>query len=220
MTANPETPLSFAYQAQSDDGRRVTGTIDAFDAGTAILRLQALRLRVMQIEPLKGSLGAPPADQPAGAAARPRGRALQGDDFAAFNQQLAHLTAAGLPVEAGLRLIAQDMRSGRLAATVRLVADELERGTPLGEAFEKHRARFPALYGQLLEAGVKGGDLSGVLLNLGRHMEMVQRLRSLLWRTVSYPLTVLAALAVVMTFLGLYVIPQFELLFDEFGLKL
>jgi type IV pilus assembly protein PilC len=217
MTTTPDQPLSFAYQAQSDEGRRVTGTIDASDAGTAILRLQALRLRVVQIEPIRATPGAPPAGK---AEAGARGRALHGDDFAAFNQQLAHLTAAGLPVETGLRLIAQDMRSGRLAATVRLVADELERGTPLGEAFDKHRAKFPSLYGRLLEAGVRSGDLSGVLLNLGRHMEMVQRLRSLLWRTVSYPLTVLTALSVVMLFLGLYVLPQFKELYGGFGIKL
>jgi type IV pilus assembly protein PilC len=123
-------------------------------------------------------------------------------------------------VETGLRLIAQDMRSGRLASTVRLVAEELERGTPLGEAFDKHRAKFPSLYGRLLEAGVKSGDLSGVLLNLGRHVEMVQRLRSMLWRTFSYPLTVLTALAVVMLFLGFYVLPQFRELYIGFGLKL
>jgi type II secretory pathway component PulF len=209
MTTVPHTFRSFVYQAQGDDGRRVTGTIDASDAGTAILQLETLQLRVIEIEPLKATVGG--ADVP-----RPRTRALHGDDFAAFNQQLAHLTAAGLPVEAGLRLIAQDMRSGRLAATVALVADELERGVPLGEAFDRHRGKFPALYGRLLDAGVKSGDLSGVLLNLGRHMEMVQRLRSLLWRALSYPLVVLVALAVVLTFLGLYVLPQFEQLYAGF----
>src|SRR5205809_718380 len=81
-----------------------------------------LRLRVLQIEPVARAVRAKP---------------LRGDDFIAFNQQLTHLTKAGLPVEHGLRLIAQDMRSGRLAETVRQVAQELERGTPLGEAFEK-----------------------------------------------------------------------------------
>src|SRR5215217_2374689 len=114
---------SFAYQAQTADGQTLSGTIDAPDAEQASRQLQSLRLRVLEIGPTARAQRAQP---------------LRGDDFLAFNQQLMHLTKAGLPVEHGLRLIAQDMRSGRMAATVREVADELERGTPLGEAFEKH----------------------------------------------------------------------------------
>src|SRR5215211_1034587 len=116
-------PDAFAYQAQTADGQTLSGTIDASDAEHAGSLLQALRLRVLEISP---------------AAHPPRPKALRGDDFVAFNQQQMHLTRAGLPVEHGLKLIAQDMRSGRLAETVRQLAAEMERGTPLDQAFEKH----------------------------------------------------------------------------------
>ena len=102
-------------------------------------------------------------------------RALGGDDFVAFNQQLAQLAKAGLPLERGLRLIAADLGRGRLARAITEVADELERGTPLAEAFDRHRGRFPSLYGRLVDAGVRSGNLSEVLLNLGRHLDMGQR---------------------------------------------
>jgi type IV pilus assembly protein PilC len=59
-----------------------------------------------------------------------------------------------------------------------------------------------------------------MLLNLGRHMEMVYRLRAALWRAFAYPLSVLAALIGVMTFLGIFVIPQFQSLFKSFGVRL
>jgi type II secretory pathway component PulF len=183
----------------------MTGTIDAPDVEHATRQLSALRLRVVRIEPV----------------ARPaRAAPLRGEDFIAFNQQLSQLTSAGLPVEHGLRLIAQDMRSGRLAATVEQVAAELERGTPLGEAFDKHRAKFPPLYGRLIEAGVRAHNLPGVLLNLGRHLELITRLRSMLWRSVSYPLMVLIGLTLVLLFLSVSVIPQFEQIFTDFGVKL
>src|SRR3954468_18223137 len=107
---------SFAYQAQTPDGLRMSGTVDAPDVGEATRRLVELGLRVSEIAP-------------APRAARPR--ALRATDFAAFNQQLAHLAKAGLPLEHGLRLIAADLHSGRLSRTVELVAAELERGTPL-----------------------------------------------------------------------------------------
>src|SRR5205823_1068235 len=83
----------FAYRAQSLDGQPLSGTIDAASADQARERLESLRLRVLELGP------ATPA------AAAPGVRALRGDDFITFNQQLAHLTAAGLPMEQGLRRI-------------------------------------------------------------------------------------------------------------------
>ena len=100
----PVAPISFAYQAQTEHGQPLSGTIDAEDAAQASRLLESLRLRVIHVEPV---------------ARPPRSKPLRGEDFLAFNQQLTHLTRAGLPVEQGLRLIAQDQRSGKLAATVR-----------------------------------------------------------------------------------------------------
>jgi type IV pilus assembly protein PilC len=205
MNESIEQPTSFAYQAQTVDGQAINGSIEAIDADHAQRVLTAMNLRVMQMQPQQR-------------VARPK--PLRGEDFQAFNQQLTQLTAAGLPVEHGLRLIARDMRSGRLAATIREVVAELERGTALGEAFEKFHTRFPPLYGKLVAAGVRANNLTGMLLNLGRHLDLVTRLRSMLWRAFAYPLMVLLALALVMLFLGAVVIPQFAVLFKDFGIQL
>jgi type II secretory pathway component PulF len=205
MTDTAIPSNAFAYQAQTLQGQPVAGTIDAADVEQAQRLLAGLRLRVLQIEPAKEST---------------RGRPLKADDFAAFNLQLAHLTAAGMPVEHGLRLIAQDMRRGRLKTTINQLSAELEKGTPLEQAFENYKDRFPPLYSKLVAAGVRSGDLPGVLLNLGRHMDLVQRLRAAIWRASTYPLMVLAGLALVITFLSLVVIPQFQLMFRDFGVQL
>src|SRR5689334_16900644 len=99
MSAIPNT---FAYRAQSIDGQPLTGTIDAASPDQARERLESLRLRVLELAPAETAAAAPT-------------RPLKGEDFLTFNQQLAHLTSAGMPLEHGLRLIAQDMRSGRVA---------------------------------------------------------------------------------------------------------
>ncbi len=206
MSESPaQPPASFAYQAQTQHGEALSGTIDAADLDQATRRLQSLQLRVLGIEPVAVGVRSSP---------------VGGADFAAFNQQLSHLTAAGLPVEHGLRLIAQDMRTGSLAATVRLVADELERGTPLGEAFDRHRGKFPPLYGRLVEAGVRTNNLPGMLLNLGRHLELVNRLRGAIWRAMAYPLIVLIGLGVVLVFISVFILPKFEEIFRSFGTRL
>ncbi|HEY8668607.1 MAG TPA: type II secretion system F family protein [Tepidisphaeraceae bacterium] len=193
---------SFAYEAQSARGESMSGTIDAAGVDDARRRLEGMNLRVLEIEP---------AGKP------PRPRALKGDDFLAFNEQLSQLASAGMPIEQGLRLIAQDMRSRRLSATVNQIAEELERGTSLGEAFEKHHGQFPPLYGKLMEAGVKTGNLPAMLLNLGRHLELVYRMRAMLWRTFAYPIAVFIGLLLILIFLGHVVLPQFAAIYAEMG---
>lgn len=198
-------PFTFAYRAQSIDGQPLSGTIDAESVDLARERLESLRLRVIDLEPAAASTG---------------GRALRGEDFVTFNQQLAQLAATGLPLEHGLRLIAQDMRRGKVANTIRQIADELEKGEPLAQAFEKRAGQFPPAYGRLIQAGVATNNLSGMLLNLGEHQRTLARLRSALWRAVAYPLTVFVALCLVLAFLGTWVLPQFVTVFQMWGTKL
>src|SRR5262249_11695758 len=152
----------FAYQAQALDGRPISGTVDATNLDDATRQLHAIGLRVLSMEP---------AARPT-----PRAKPLGGDDFIAFNEQLAHLTAVGMPIEQGLRLLAADLKPGRLAPTVHAVAEELDRGTPLDRAIEKYHDKFPPLYARLIDAGIKSNNLSAMLLSLGRHIETVQRL--------------------------------------------
>ncbi|MBI1370966.1 MAG: hypothetical protein GC162_20220 [Planctomycetes bacterium] len=198
---------SFAYEAQTPQGLAVRGSIEAQSFDNARWKLQGMGLIVTSLE-----AAAPPAP--------PRGKPLGAEDFAAFNEQLALLTRSQLPLEQGLKLIADDMRSGPMAATVRELAAKLEAGTPLPEAFDEMRGRFPPVYARLMEVGLATGDLSGVLLNLSEHLAMTQRLRAALWRAVSYPLMVFVALGLVMVFLGVFITPGFEALFAEWDIEL
>jgi type IV pilus assembly protein PilC len=200
------SPLTFAYRAQRIDGQPLSGTIDAESVDQARDRLETLRLRVIQLEP--------------SASAAPGVRPLRGEDFVTFNQQLAQLAAAGLPLEHGLRLIAQDMRQGKVANTIRQIADDLEKGQPLGQAFEKHASQFPTAYGQLIEAGVRTNNLSGMLLSLGQHLQTISRMRAAMWRAISYPLMVFIALCFVIAFIGTFVLPKFQDVFKDFGVRL
>jgi len=190
-------PLStFAYRAQTPDGQAISGTIDANDQAEADRRLLGLQLRVLDLQPAAPSL---------------RSRLWRGqlgaDDFLAFNQQLAQLTAAGLPVEHGLQLIAQEVRRGKLRRTIDLVAADLESGKTLAQAVDAHRGKFPPLYARLIDAGIRAGNLSAVLLNLGRHLTLVRRMQAAVWRALAYPVIVLLAFSAIFLFVMTHVVP-------------
>lgn len=196
---------SYSYRAQTRMGEALSGNIDADSAADAQRKLDLMQLHVLEMKPVE----------------KPRtGGTLSADDLMAFNQQLIHLTSAGLPLERGLRLVAGEMRGGRLASAIRELATDLEAGMPIDKALEKRRGVFPTSYVRLLEAGVKSGSLAGVLLNLSRHLELMRRLRATLWRTLAYPVVVLAALCGVLLFLAVAVIPGFEAIYKDFKVDL
>ncbi len=195
MTDPIPKPSTFAYKAVTSDGQSISGSIDARDQSEALQRLQSLQLGQIQFEP---------------AASPPRPKALRGEDFLAFNQQLAQLTGAGLPVEQGLRMIAVEMRRGSMRRTLDLVAAELESGKTLPEAVAAYRDKFPPLYAQLIDAGIRAGNLSGILLNLGRHLTLVRKLQAALWQALSYPAIVLVAFFGVLYFILVALVPKWE----------
>ncbi len=195
----------FSYRAQTRMGESLSGHIEAASTDDACRKLDLLQLHILELKP----------------AEKPRmGGTLSADELAAFNQQLVHLTSTGLPLERGLRMVAEELKRGRLAAAIRELASDLEAGLPIEQAMEKRRGLFPSSYSRLLEAGVKTGRLAGVLLNLSRHLELMRRLRSTLWRTLTYPLTVLLVLSGVLLFISVGIIPKFEAIFRDFRVEL
>ncbi|MDP9173477.1 MAG: type II secretion system F family protein [Planctomycetota bacterium] len=205
MTDQPQIMPTFAYQAMTPDGQPISGTIDAATAPLAQQRLEAIQLQAIELDI---------APRP------PRGRRMGADDFLAFNQQLAQLTGASLPVEQGLRLIADELQSGSVKQTISQVVAELEKGTTLAQALEIHRSKFPPLYSRLIDAGIRGGNLPGILLNLSRHLTLVQRLRAMLWQSLTYPIMVIGVLVGVVLFIVIDLFPNFEIMFRDFHSEL
>lgn len=190
----------FAYEAQTPQGRPIRGTIQAGSLTDAQHDLLEMRLVVLSISPATARTPKP----------------LTGEDFGAFNEQLAQLTGAGLPVEQGLRLIGSEVSSPRLAATIQLVLADLNAGRTLPEALDRHAVQFPPLYGRLVDAGIRMNNLPAMLFNMGRHLELVKRMRGAIWRTVAYPLMVGIGLLIVMLVLSYGVLPQFAAIFQDF----
>jgi type IV pilus assembly protein PilC len=200
MNPQDKTPGSFPYRAKAPDGQEISGTINAASATAARAKLESLGLADIQLE-----------SEPASPAAEAtRSSALRGEDFLVFNQQLAQLTGAGLPVEQGLRLVAREMSRSSMQQTLNQVAEELEKGKTLPQAVAAHRNQFPPLYSELIDAGIRAGNLSGILLNLGNHLTLIRRLQAMLWQTLSYPVIVIVGFFAVLYFILVQLVPRWE----------
>jgi type II secretory pathway component PulF len=194
---------TFEYNALTSAGRLMKGTIEAGSRDEAGELLTQMQLTVNSVEKAK-------AEKPKTAVGR--------NEFILFNQQLASLTKAGIPLERGLREIANDIGSKSMRKLIDSVAGDLEAGVRIDEAFEKRQKAFPPLYGRILKAGVETGRLSEMLTSLNRHLEMANQTRRIIFEAMSYPAVILVLGAIIVTVIFLTIIPQFALIFtDMFG---
>jgi type II secretory pathway component PulF len=185
---------TFEYNALTSAGRLMKGTIEAGSREEAGELLKQMELTVNSIEKAKTP--------------KPR-TAIGRNEFMLFNQQLASITKAGIPLERGLRELANDIRSRSMRKLIDAIASELEAGTSIEEAFEKRQKRFPPLYGRILKAGVETGRLSEMLTSLNRHLELAHQTRRIIFEALSYPAVILTLAAVILTAIFLIIIPQF-----------
>jgi type II secretory pathway component PulF len=185
---------TFEYNALTSAGRLMKGTIEAGSRDEAGELLTQMQLTVNSVEKAG-------AEKPKTAVGR--------NEFMLFNQQLASLIKAGIPLERGLRELASDVGSKSMRKLIDSVASDLEAGVRIDEAFEKRQKAFPPLYGRILKAGVETGRLSEMLTSLNRHLEMANQTRRIIFEATSYPAVVLVLGSIIVTAIFLTVIPQF-----------
>jgi len=191
---------TFRYDALTAAGRLMTGTVEAGSPQEATETLRQMNLNVNLVEKAVPE--------------RPR-TAVGRNEFLLFNQQLASIARAGVPLERGLRELAHDMGSQSMRQLVADIADDLEKGVPIEEAFQKRERSFPPLYGRILKAGIETGRLSEMLASLNRHLELAGHTRRIVVEAVSYPLVILILGATVITGVFAFVIPQFKAVVQE-----
>lgn len=191
---------TFKYNALTAGGRLMTGTIEAASSQEADKTLREMGLTVNSVEK--------------GEPVRPR-TAIGRNEFLLFNQQLASITKAGIPLERGLRELAQDIASPSMRKLVEEIAADLEAGMGVEEAFQKRQGAFPPLYGRILKAGVETGRLTEMLTSLNRHLELAGHTRRIIFEAVSYPAVIFVLGAIIITLVFTYIVPQFAPVFQE-----
>ena len=191
---------TFEYNALTSAGRLMTGAIEAGSRQEAGELLEQMQLGVNSIEKAKPK--------------KPK-TAIGRSEFMLFNQQLASITKAGIPLEKGLRELANDVSSHSMRRLIEAIAGELEAGESIEEAFEKRQKRFPPLYGRILKAGVETGRLSEMLTSLNRHLELANQTRRIIFEALCYPAVIFVLAAIILTGVFTMIIPAFKEVLSE-----
>jgi type IV pilus assembly protein PilC len=137
-----------------------------------------------------------------------------------FSQELAALLKAGLPLFQSLDVMLDRQRDPVLRESLTTVRQKVKSGIALSDAFRQEGDLYPAIFSASLVAGERSGDLDQVLRRFSSHLRLNQTLRKKAISAAVYPIVLLTMMAVLVTILLVWVIPQFKSFYEGLGAEL
>ena len=141
-------------------------------------------------------------------------------EFLVFNQELATLLKAGMPLVQSLEILRRRVTNPVFKSVLNDVHDRVRAGSSLSESFEAHGSMFPGVYTASLMAGEKSGNLEQVIRRYVTYVKVVESVRRKTISALIYPAVLLALSLVVVGILVLRVVPQFSGYYEQFGKEL
>src|SRR2546426_5773724 len=204
--------MEFRCRLASPNGEIVESVYIAENEARLRHELEEKGLYVLSLQP-KGAV--------AGLSLRlPQRHAVATREFLVFNQELATLLRAGMPLVQSLDLLKRRVESPVFRAVLDDVHEKVRSGTALSDAFAAQGDLFPRVYTASLLAGERSGNLDAVLR---RYVEYTKIIATVKRKTVSalvYPVILITLALVLVGIIVLKVVPAFSDFYQSFGAEL
>jgi type IV pilus assembly protein PilC len=141
-------------------------------------------------------------------------------DIAIFSRQMATMMAAGIPLVQSFDIIGAGHENPAMQKLILAIKVDVEGGTSLAKALAKHPLHFDDLFVNLVSAGEQAGALETLLDKIATYKEKTEAIKKKVKKALFYPSAVVVVAIVVTAILMIYVIPEFESLFQGFGADL
>ena len=208
MATTQAQPTVFLWQGRDKRGTKLKGQQIATNPN-----LVRAELRRQGINPISVKKKPKPLFGGAGSRISPK-------DIAVFSRQLATMLKSGVPLVTAMQIISGGLKNPRMRTMVDKIRAEVESGSALHEALEEYPVQFDELYTNLVKAGESAGVLDTILDNIATHKERIESIKGKIRKALYYPAAVIAVAIIVSSILLIYVIPQFEGIFQSFGADL
>ncbi len=142
-----------------------------------------------------------------------RRKKVKAKELAVFTRQFSVMIDAGLPLVQCIDILGEQQQNAFFKDVLRQVRQNVEEGSTLFAALEKHPKVFDSLYTHMVEAGETGGVLDLILQRLATLIEKVVKLKRSIVSASIYPAAVITVAIGAITLIMIVVIPQFQSIF-------
>lgn len=205
-----DTPkISFKYKARNKDGKIINSSFDAYNIDQARNFLVQEGLDVIDIR------------------ARSKydiditfGSVLSYGDLAFSLTQLSTYVKSGISLVDSFRILAKQSVKADKRKVYELVIYDLLAGDSLSDALAKQKKAFPKLLVNMVKSAELTGDLPGTLDDMADYYTSIDKTRKEIKSAMTYPTVVFLFSIAVVSFVLVYIVPQYETMFAGYGIEL
>ena len=136
-----------------------------------------------------------------------------------FCRELYQLVRTGIPIAEGLSMLREDETDPDARSWLDALCTSTEEGMPLAAALRESGA-FPAYMTDMVALAEETGRLEDVLLSLQRHYDRQLRMAADIRGAVAVPVTLFAVMVAVVILLVTQVLPVFDRVFAQLGVRM
>ncbi len=142
-----------------------------------------------------------------------RRKKVKSKELAVFTRQFSVMIDAGLPLVQCIDILGEQQLNAFFKDVLRQVRQNVEEGSTLFAALQKHPKVFDSLYTHMVEAGETGGVLDLILQRLATLIEKIVKLKRSIVSASIYPAAVIVVAIGAIAIIMVVVIPQFQQIF-------
>ncbi|HUO44724.1 MAG TPA: type II secretion system F family protein [Burkholderiales bacterium] len=196
--------FTFSWIGMDKAGKTLRGEMRAGGEAVVNAMLRRQGIRVLRVKKLK--LGS--------------GKKITDKDITLFTRQLATMMKSGVPLLQAFEIVGKGHSNASVQKLLMQVKTDVESGSSLKQAFEKHPLYFDALFCNLVGAGEAAGILDSLLDRLATYKEKILAIKSKIKSALFYPIAIIVVAVVITAVIMIFVIPAFKQVFKSFGADL
>lgn len=196
--------MRFQYQAIADDGRTLTGHVEADTSRKAYRELVKRGIRPTSVVPAVAHVHS---------VRRWRRRNPRRGEYLHILKQLQVLVRGGIPVAEAVAALAESATHPVLIAAFNQLHTGLRHGERFPDAFARAFSIFPPYIHRIIETGDLSGRLSEALADAATEVERDEKFRSELRNSIVYPVFLSIAGLSAVIFMFVFVVPRFAAMF-------
>lgn len=197
---------TYTYRVRDKKGELVTGEIEAESEKRVFSDLSESGYFVSSIKPK----GRSPWRGVSGLTGR-----VSAVDLIVFTRQLAAMLDAGIPINTSLNVIANQKEGKTMVQIAKRLRQNLEEGMDLAQAMGNESKVFDRSYIAMVEVGESSGKIAEMLSRLADLLEQKQERKTKVKAAVTYPIILVIAATLGITFLVVFVFPLFIKIFEK-----
>jgi len=147
-------------------------------------------------------------------------RRIGRQELLVFNQELATLLKAGMPLVQSLDILRQRIANPTFKAVLDGVYEKVKAGSALSDAFGEHPDLFPAVYSASLMAGERAGNLDEVIRRYVAYEKIIGAVKRRTISALIYPIILVTMMLILIGIIVLRVVPAFSEFYTQFGRQL